>query len=901
MNYQTFQYPDLIDNSELWENIPASNLQWDGASAEQLNFMRRVYERQVARAARVRPFVNDVSATELMVIEGNQRARRAAAQACRDLLAAARADLAQQQQNQIQQALSVERIYIVSAYRSASEQFTNWQHNFPRYYQQSANRRAALSSGEHGEEAVNLLASHISGILAAPGYSLHNNGLAVDFGTRDSGHNLGANKNPTSIQRWQRSWLFNWLQSNAAGYNYYQNTSINEPWHWEYRITNQQTQQAASEINTISDSDVFYQSLLEPAPIADQRFDERLFEEQDFPVEDEPVHTVLNANAIIRSGSPQWQSQNRRIPRYTRVVIQERQGNYARVNGVDGTVYGWTAASNLGTYFKDLPTLQTPPLAPSTQLNILANFTSLKRALADTYNRLGGLMNILATQLNIQLPAILAVWYVESGGRSHVPNQAIIRFENHLLFDRWGQSNQTIYNQHFQHGGNNGIVGRRWQNHKFRENATDTFQSFHGNQVLEYQVLALASRLAGEEIALQCISIGGPQILGSNYRMIGYSTPREMYDAFQSGERPQVLGFFDFCQYKLGYGRNRGQLIRHLAALNWESFARGYNGTGQVETYSENLRQAYQAAVEILPVTSAVSQSFDESFSLQESVVISAGREELTNVRFLREHRGTSPDLILRWNDMKNPTSVDIVVHFHGYSSDRERMVISRTKEPYSGLVDPSDPSDLSLNSNFPTLAILPRGNYFGGSSGNGYDFPALITPTGLRELIDFCVEHFARGSGISNLRVRRMTITAHSGGGAAVLRILLHNDPHCVYMFDALYQDARNLIVWARNRIRRDQAALEAPVSQNVQQYMQENGGALRVFYRGGTRTEAYSLAVHRALVTALPRVPSPASLLSDWYRVERTTVAHGDIPRRYGFLLLGNPATVLPNTFAP
>lgn len=905
MNYQSIQqikhtasrkhYRGLIEDSELlWETIPASNLRWDGASGEQLDFMQRVYDRQVERAARVRPFVSDVPATDLMVIEQGHQARTAAAQACRNLLAAARADLAEQKQSQVQQALSVERIFLVSAYRSASQQFTNWQRNFPRYYQQTASRRAALTSGEHGQEAVNLLTSHISGILAAPGYSLHNNGLAVDFGTKDNGNELGANKNPTSIQRWRQSWLFNWLQANAVRYNYYQNTSIDEPWHWEYRAT---TQPSQSEKSELFDSGVFYQSLLEPVPIADERFDEQ---EPNFPIEDLnlPLHTVLDANAMIRSGSPEWRKLARRIPQYTRVRIQELQDNYARVTGVDGTAYGWTALSNLGTYFKDFQRLQTPPLTPNTLLNIPANSSSLKRALAATYNRLGGLMNVLATELNIQLPAILAVWYVESGGRTHIPNQAVIRFENHLLFDKWGEKNQQIYNQHFQHGGHNNISGKRWQNHKFRENATDTFQSFHGDQVLEYQVLALASRLAGEEIALQCISIGGPQILGSNYRMIGYSTPREMYDAFQSEERPQVLGFFDFCQYKLGYGKNRGELIRHLAALNWENFTGGYNGTGQVATYSANLRQAYQAGVDILAVTPPASQS-SEYFPVGESVVISAGRDELTNVPLLRLHRGTPPDLILRWNDMAvSPTSVDVVVHLHGYSDNRSRMVISRTKEPNSGFVNPSNPNDLSLGRSRPTLAILPRGNYFGGSSGKGYNFPALITPLGLRELIEFSVQHFARGFGLSNLRVGRLIITAHSGGGAPLMPILLHNDPHEVHVFDALYQDARNLILWTQNRIRRDQAALEAPISQDVQRYMQEQGGALRVFYRAGTATESYSLAVHRGLVAALPTVPSPASLLSDWYRVERTTVAHGDIPLRYGFQLLGNATAVLPDT---
>jgi hypothetical protein len=36
---------------------------------------------------------------------------------------------------------------------------------------------------------------------------------------------------------------------------------------------------------------------------------------------------------------------------------------------------------------------------------------------------------------------------------------------------------------------------------------------------------------------MRSISIGGPQILGSNYRMIGHPSPQAMYDAFQADER----------------------------------------------------------------------------------------------------------------------------------------------------------------------------------------------------------------------------------------------------------------------------------------------------------------------------------------------------------------------------
>jgi len=90
-------------------------------------------------------------------------------------------------------------------------------------------------------------------------------------------------------------------------------------------------------------------------------------------------------------------------------------------------------------------------------------------------------------------------------------------------------------------------VGSLEEAHAFRETTDSPWQPFHGQQQREYQVLALARRLAGDDVALQCISIGGPQILVSFFRTLGYGSPRAMFDAWQADERAHVLGFFDLC------------------------------------------------------------------------------------------------------------------------------------------------------------------------------------------------------------------------------------------------------------------------------------------------------------------------------------------------------------------
>jgi|GEM_PF-4281543 len=344
--------------------------------------------------------------------------------------------------------------------------------------------------------------------------------------------------------------------------------------------------------------------LLEPMDVADERFTAggpaHQLGESTEQVASLPIYTVVDSNARIRTGPPDFQIQGtHRIPQYTRVHVHESNGPYALVSGVDGTDYGWTAMSNLGTYYKDSPELQAVSLRPAAPININDAWPQERRAMAATYNRIGGLIDGCASALDIETPVVLAVWQVESRGREHTPNRAIIRFENQVLFDKWGEGNQATYDQYFQHGTRPPATGdqctERWLCHQFRDDSSGAFISPHESQKREYEALTLATRLAGEGIALQCISIGGPQILGSQYRLIGYQTPREMYNAFQESERAHVLGFFDYIQYK----KSGGALINSIRNHDWIAFALGYNGKGKEQKYGNMIRAAYEEAKQL--------------------------------------------------------------------------------------------------------------------------------------------------------------------------------------------------------------------------------------------------------------------------------------------------------------
>ncbi len=288
------------------------------------------------------------------------------------------------------------------------------------------------------------------------------------------------------------------------------------------------------------------------------------------------------------------------------------------------------------------------------------------------------------------------------------------------------------------------------------------------------------------------------------------------------------------------------------------------------------------------------------------SGAISAGEIKVQSVPLLSAHRGTRPsyDLVLGWNTMSAiPEAIDVVVHLHGYWYPRPKVLDDI--RPVSG-VDLS-PTQSAQRRSRPTLTVLPRGHDTGvtqkykqkdGTYKYGYNkftFPRIVTKDGLDSLIRFALERFAKQVGGPPPRVGRLILTAHSGGGAALLKILEHTDPHQVHVFDALYQDAGTLATWARNRIARDRQALQALGTQSADEYMRTQGGALRVFYQGRVRggTRPHSLRLRDQLAGHLGD-------LARWYRVEASNYDHFAIPRNYGWRLLIDASADMPDAQA-
>ncbi|HKE26046.1 MAG TPA: DUF2272 domain-containing protein [Bryobacteraceae bacterium] len=271
----------------------------------------------------------------------------------------------------------------------------------------------------------------------------------------------------------------------------------------------------------------------------------------------------------------------------------------------------------------------------------------------------------------------------------------------------------------------------------------------------------------------------------------------------------------------------------------------------------------------------------------------------LDRVPILSGHAGKGgPDLLIRWNGLgPDPQSVDVVVHLHGHLKCRSgqnprRIDLCSDILSISGL-DFSDPEgkDHAAGRVRPTVVLLPRGNYTGTDGGTGYDFPALAASGGLTRLIEFAVGRLRAELKASHLRTGRLILTAHSGGGHDLQRILAYADPHEVHIFDALYSrpevGGRGLLEgWAAGRIHRDLSSIG---SSSPARYMAEEGGALRVI---SLTTPTYSDLVGGALKRLIP----PGSPLEKRYRVEYTCGGHCTIPRRFGWRLLTDPGADLP-----
>jgi len=174
-----------------------------------------------------------------------------------------------------------------------------------------------------------------------------------------------------------------------------------------------------------------------------------------------------------------------------------------------------------------------------------------------------GILTVLDT-LNIKLPQLLAVVTVETSGCGcFADRRPTILFERHIF------SKQTGGKFDAKHPGiSNRIPGG------------------YSNGAAEYNRLANAVQL-DRAAALKSASWGLGQVMGFNFNSAGYDSVETMVQKNMQSEDEQLLAMAKFLK--------ASSLDRPLAAQDWTSFARGYNGPSFARNlYDSKLAAAFQ-------------------------------------------------------------------------------------------------------------------------------------------------------------------------------------------------------------------------------------------------------------------------------------------------------------------
>jgi hypothetical protein len=89
-----------------------------------------------------------------------------------------------------------------------------------------------------------------------------------------------------------------------------------------------------------------------------------------------------------------------------------------------------------------------------------------------------------------------------------------------------------------------------------------------------------------EEAAYMACSWGVGQVLGENCEWLGYASAKALAEEAMGSVKGQVRLMLRFIE--------RRGLLDEIAALDFEGFARVYNGPGQVALYGKRMRDAYR-------------------------------------------------------------------------------------------------------------------------------------------------------------------------------------------------------------------------------------------------------------------------------------------------------------------
>jgi hypothetical protein len=173
----------------------------------------------------------------------------------------------------------------------------------------------------------------------------------------------------------------------------------------------------------------------------------------------------------------------------------------------------------------------------------------------------------VAAMLGCEVEAIQAVVQVESGsaGAFASNGRPIILFEPHIFSRRTNRAYDTSHPN---------ISYRSWDASKYPRT-----QDARWAQLREAYGL-------DEQNAIASASYGLFQIMGFNHNACGFPDPKSFVADMCRGQAQQLKAFALFVR--------SNNLADELVRKDWEGFAAGYNGQGQVERYGRLMREAYE-------------------------------------------------------------------------------------------------------------------------------------------------------------------------------------------------------------------------------------------------------------------------------------------------------------------
>jgi D-alanyl-D-alanine carboxypeptidase-like protein len=218
------------------------------AQGDFAEFEQRVLDTHILRAAlrhHGRPAAPEIPESELLAVDGDHKLRKDAARKYTTLIEKARIDLKAAKANGSANADT--KFGITSAYRGPKYDEGLWRD----YFQTKYYRLRLSKLGRHffvGPKSLDKIVQTAAQDLvrfivekkAAPGYSNHTKGIAVDFWTLEGGkmHKADTGKGEAAFrhlnQEWESTWLYKWLDQPEHKAEFGISRIPSEAWHWEF-------------------------------------------------------------------------------------------------------------------------------------------------------------------------------------------------------------------------------------------------------------------------------------------------------------------------------------------------------------------------------------------------------------------------------------------------------------------------------------------------------------------------------------------------------------------------------------------------------------------------------------------------------------------------------------------